>query len=519
MGQDDFEQIKPTSVDLNITRSEPIEDAQHSGGTFKNGAMAIIATVVLATAAWFLLPTIFAPSADNASSSSGQPAQASATPNIGSQVSSNQGTTAARQDQPTGISPFEQAQRERERGAAKDALDSLLEIQFRLQERRVEQWAPDAYASALEQAKQGDEHYRANQFIDARDRYTDAASAMQRIEDNIPALLTRALEAGASAIKTLDSAAAVEAFNTALLIAPDNADAIAGLERANTLDLTSEAFRRGQQFENTGDEEAALAAYKEALALDGAFEPAKARINALEQARRDRNFNTEMSTAYRELSSGNPAGAIKHFNLALKLKPSSSDAKDGRAQAEFQLAQQQIDVHMKRASSAAAEERWREASDHYAKALKVDAGFAPALAGKRDSDTRSALDLALSQLADPSTPLLGDKAIQAAEKLVRSASAIPSPGPRLSTQLTAATAAIKQAQTPVPVMLRSDGLTDVTVFRVRHMGSFESEQLALKPGDYIAVGQRVGYRDVRVEFSIRAGEQSQPVEVSCTRRI
>ena len=51
-------------------------------------------------------------------------------------------------------------------------------------------------------------------------------------------------------------------------------------------------------------------------------------------------------------------------------------------------------------------------------------------------------------------------------------------------------------RTPIPVTLVSDGMTDVTVFRVGGLGSFAEHRLELLPGDYVVAGTREGYRDV-----------------------
>ena len=69
------------------------------------------------------------------------------------------------------------------------------------------------------------------------------------------------------------------------------------------------------------------------------------------------------------------------------------------------------------------------------------------------------------------------------------------------------------------VRLRSDGKTEVTVFRVGSFGPIGEKTLELLPGDYVAVGQRAGYRDVRVEFSVRAGQAGSDVIVQCQQKI
>jgi len=50
---------------------------------------------------------------------------------------------------------------------------------------------------------------------------------------------------------------------------------------------------------------------------------------------------------------------------------------------------------------------------------------------------------------------------------------------------------------------------------VGELGTFNQKQIALKPGNYVAVGNRNGYRDVRVEFQVTQQGLSSPVVVVC----
>ena len=66
-------------------------------------------------------------------------------------------------------------------------------------------------------------------------------------------------------------------------------------------------------------------------------------------------------------------------------------------------------------------------------------------------------------------------------------------------------------------MLVSDNATDVTVYRVGRLGSFERRALQLRPGRYTIVGSRAGCRDVRKEIVLDAG--MAPVTIRCEERI
>ena len=92
-------------------------------------------------------------------------------------------------------------------------------------------------------------------------------------------------------------------------------------------------------------------------------------------------------------------------------------------------------------------------------------------------------------------------------------------GPRLEDQKKELSRLLKRAATPLPVRLISDNLTEVSVFKVGRFGTFANRHLELLPGNYVAVGIRPGYRDVRVEFRVAPEVDMVPIVVQCEEQI
>ena len=76
---------------------------------------------------------------------------------------------------------------------------------------------------------------------------------------------------------------------------------------------------------------------------------------------------------------------------------------------------------------------------------------------------------------------------------------------------------LSRAAEPVELALVSDNATDVIIQKVATLGSFNRHALNLRPGRYVIVGSRDGYRDVRLEILLEAG--LPPVTVRCEERI
>ncbi|MCH8890441.1 MAG: hypothetical protein IH827_05130, partial [Myxococcales bacterium] len=91
--------------------------------------------------------------------------------------------------------------------------------------------------------------------------------------------------------------------------------------------------------------------------------------------------------------------------------------------------------------------------------------------------------------------------------------------PKLTEQVRILEIAVQLASTPIPVVFESDTVTEVVIRGMGTLGNFARRDVPLKPGRYVVVGRRDGYRDTRSEISIIPGKQQPVVEVRCTEKI
>ena len=75
------------------------------------------------------------------------------------------------------------------------------------------------------------------------------------------------------------------------------------------------------------------------------------------------------------------------------------------------------------------------------------------------------------------------------------------------------------ASTPVNIVINSDGLTNTILYRKGSLGRFDSITIKLRPGNYTIVGNRNGYRDVRINFDVLPEKENMQILVSCTEEI
>ena len=109
---------------------------------------------------------------------------------------------------PSERSPFSEAQLARERRAAQEVLQIVLEAQENLQTLGVELWAASKYESAVQEALSGDAAYRERDFVTATEIYQSVADQLLAIEQQLPGAISQRLETLIAAIEEGDAIAA-----------------------------------------------------------------------------------------------------------------------------------------------------------------------------------------------------------------------------------------------------------------------------------------------------------------------
>ncbi|EED36688.1 conserved hypothetical protein [Luminiphilus syltensis NOR5-1B] len=166
-----------------------------------------------------------------------------------------------------------------------------------------------------------------------------------------------------------------------------------------------------------------------------------------------------------------------------------------------------------------ANEQWSAAVKTYQQALDIDGSVVFASDGLKRSEPRAELSKALEGVITERERLVDRSILEKAEQTLKQANTIEEPGAKLSRQIAEVTEILNYARTPVDMAFVSDGETDVTVLRVKRLGSFLQTQLTLRPGKYTAVGIRNGYRDVRINFEATPDQADGPIAVRCTEAI
>ena len=151
--------------------------------------------------------------------------------------------------------------------------------------------------------------------------------------------------------------------------------------------------------------------------------------------------------------------------------------------------------------------------------LKVDANIQFAAQGKARSLEQIRIAKRINFFLEKPEALEIDRQLENAILLANEVKELNPQGSRLSTQIKKLEQLITAAQTPINVTIESDNFTDVAVYKVGKFGRFSVRQLNLRPGTYIVVGARDGYKDVRQKIVLKPGQEPLRIRIICKVKI
>jgi len=409
--------------------------------------------------------------------------------------------------------------RVRERSETDEVLGQLLSKMETLESRAVQRWGGLRFKQAQAVYAEGDKAYLARDYDIAAEKYGEAIALVDPLLDEVEQVFTTTLNEARTALDNADSIEAVRLFELAVAISPNHSGARAGYMRARNLDTVMSLTDQGFVFENDLELEAARQSFARAVELDPEWQPAQTGLERVLATIRQMEFDQRMTEGLTALAERDYPGARAAFRMALEIVPESREPADGLLQVDQGIRLDRISMLERQAQGEEQSEAWEAAVDTYKGILEIDADLAFAKGGLRRSEQMTALHAQLDKYIEEPDSLSTAANMARATRLVVDITRMPEIGPRLGGQRDELSRLLKRAATPLTVSFISDNATDVSIYKVGKLGSFETHELDLRPGTYVAVGSRPGYRDVRLEFRVGPEIELQPIVVRCEEAI
>lgn len=405
------------------------------------------------------------------------------------------------------------------RAATEEVLGQLLAKLEVLEGRAVPRWGGLPYTRAQAAYEAGDAAYLKRDYAAATQKYREAIELVDPLLDEADRVFDAAMADGEAALAAANSSAAIDNFELAVAMSANSTAARNGLERAKNLDTVLSLIEQGAEYEKTLEMNAARRSFAEAVKLDPEWQPAVDGLARVEATIRRMDFESRMSEGIAAMVEGDYLTARAAFRRADEIRPGAPEPADGLLQVEQALRLQSISRLEEQARQQEQSEQWEDAVQTYRDILELDSTLAFAQQGLARSGERVALFEQIDEYIEDPDSLSSPRILQEATNLLIGITRMESIGPRLSEQRDELSRLLKRASTPLTVQIVSDNMTAVSIYKVGRLGSFERRELSLRPGTYVAVGSRPGFRDVRVEFRVGPEIDMGPLVVRCEEPI
>lgn len=406
---------------------------------------------------------------------------------------------------------------------AKELLQEILKLQARLENEGVKVWGAEllvtSYNQALASLAEADTYLNDQLFDQALKSYHETIKKLKQLDASRPERLRLALHAGDEAFAKLDSELAKNHYEIALAADSANSDAQIGLQRAKNLPQVLDYIEQGQFYEGQGDVDLAKQMYNKAVLLDKDFQLAQDHLNNIDELISARDFRRSMSDAISALNKGEIEQAKRALDIAKNLQPDTAGVHD----LELQVENMELSIELERLSNQALQyeqtEEWEMAIKVYDNVLKIDANAGFAQQGKLRAKETLGFNQQVQHYLSKPNDLEAPEHISHARKVYEMIVAKSDIGPKLSKNAEKLYNLIEMYTKPVTVLLQSDELTDVIIYRVGRLGRFIEHRLKLQPGNYKVLGARSGYRDVSLLLTVSVGSEAINLTVYCKEKI
>lgn len=380
-------------------------------------------------------------------------------------------------------------------------------------------WGGDTFAAAKQLADQAERAAEAADHGLALERIETASRRLERVSAQRANALAERLRIGRTAIDAGQLDVARQSFDLARQMDPGNAEAEQGMVRVLALGPVLGELAAAESARLAKDFLTALTAYENVLRADPTNVTAGAGLREVRAAISSDRYAREIGAALADLRADRLDAARAALARAASARPGAAELAAVTRQLQAADRRRELQGSAVEIRDLERAERWADALAAYDALLKQDAGLAFAREGMARVVPRAELARRLQRLIDTPSRLSAPEVRREGERLLAQAARIADEAPSLREQERLLREAMQRFDRAIVAVIESDGLTEVRVQRVGAFGVFTRKEIALKPGRYVVIGSRAGYRDVRREFVIEPDAEPLMLEVRCTERL
>ena len=406
---------------------------------------------------------------------------------------------------------------------AQELLQKILKLQARLENDGVKVWGAEqlvtSYQQVLALLAEADAYMNDQLFDQASKGYRETIVKLEQLSASRPERIRLAMQAGDEAFAQLNGKLAEYHYEIALVADSTNSEAQAGLQRARNLPQVLEYIAQGQFHESNGNLDLARQMYNNAVSLDKDFQSARDHLRDIDELILDRDFRRSMSDAISALNQEEIEQAKHALDIVKNLRPDNAGVRD----LEQQLKNTELRIEFQRLGEQALQyeqaEEWERAAKVYDSVLKMDTNASFAQQGKLRTERFIELNQQVQNYLSNPDDLQAPEHMSYARKIYEMAVVRSDIGPKFRNKTEKLHHLLEIYNKHVSILIQSDGLTDIRIYRVGELGYFLEHRLKLQPGSYKVLGVRSGYRDVSILFTVPVASEEITIKVFCKEKI
>ena len=419
---------------------------------------------------------------------------------------------------PTELTPSQIAEKKQYRQEAQAVLSDIVELVSDLDQIGAAEWATNSYDNAKQLIKKGDKEYLEAKYQRSIETFMEALEALKGIQNRSEKTLKQVLDEGFRYLEDLRAEDAAAKARLALMISPDAPSVQELYERSKLLPELVQSISLAEKYVQSRNTAAAILSYEKALKIDSRHKPTQEKLNILKQQKRENDFYAQMSIGFKALDENRFGEAQTAFWAAVDIDSSRPEAQQALDQLSSRRSQYNTDRALKTAFELESMEEWQKAVDVYDSLIAEDVSLTEPKIRRLNALVRAQIDKRADYILKHPLKLSKPGTLRQTQTLLEDMKGIEG-GEKLKTQVKQLQQALYLSQVPIEVQFGSDGLTNVTLYRIGEFGTFTDKMVKLKPGSYQVAGSRTGFRDVQIEFTVKPNSSNMSIEVRCTDTI
>jgi hypothetical protein len=419
----------------------------------------------------------------------------------------------------TSMQTADTAKLEYEKETADKELARFLRLKKEVDDKNGAAWGGKEYEAMTALSQEGDRLFIDRLFAASAEKYSQAANRAKTLINSAGAVFQQLMREGQKALEIGDSVTARQNFSLALNIQPSDETAQHNLERAEKLDEVNRLIKSGKNHEENSRFAFANTDFQRALQLDPDSREAQNGVKRTKEKIVGEQFQKLMSDGLTAYHNGHYQLAKKSLLEAKSFHPDSPEVNSALLQVDEAVRLNKIKKLQQTAMSAEQAENWKQALKSYLSVLKIDPDISFAIQGKKRALEHIRVDKRIGFFLEKPDVMESEQQLENAIHLIEEAEKLEQRGPHLNARLNELKTAVNLARTPVKVVIESDNLTEIAVYKVGKLGKFTARELLLRPGTYTVVGSRDGYQDVRSEIIVKPGQKPLHVTIICSIKV